>query len=148
LESGSSAKLPPISRGANGWMVPARGPLSSRYGMRYHPILHRRKLHTGDDIAAKYGSPIRAAKGGRVLWAGWKKAYGNTVIMDVGNGVTVLYGHASKLGVTAGQPVKEGQYIGNVGSTGWSTGPHLHFEVRKNGRPIDPTAILRGAEHK
>jgi murein DD-endopeptidase MepM/ murein hydrolase activator NlpD len=89
------------------------------------------------------GAPIHAARSGRVLWAGWKKAYGNTIIVDVGNGMTVLYGHASKLGVRAGQPVAAGEYIGNVGSTGWSTGPHLHFEVRKNGKPVDPTSYLR-----
>lgn len=124
------------------WTMPARGRLSSRFGMRFHPVTHRYKLHTGDDIAAPQGAPIRAARTGRVLWAGWKKAYGNTIIMDVGGGKTVLYGHASRLSVRAGQPVKAGQYIGNVGSTGWSTGPHLHFEVRQNGRPINPTGFL------
>lgn len=126
------------------WGKPVSGRLSSRYGMRYHPILRRRKLHTGDDLAARQGTPFRAAHGGRVLWSGWKKAYGNTVIIDDGRGMTTLYGHASKLGVRAGQPVKRGEYIGNVGSTGWSTGPHLHFEVRKDGKPIDPTPYLRG----
>ncbi|RYG74585.1 hypothetical protein EON80_02335 [bacterium] len=126
------------------WTPPARGRLSSRFGMRRHPVLGRVKLHTGDDIAAPNGSPIRAARGGRVLWAGWKKAYGNTVIVDVGGGMTTLYGHASKLNVRPGQPVQAGQHIGNVGSTGFSTGPHLHFEVRKNGRPVDPTRYLRG----
>lgn len=134
-------EVPPA--GGDGWVMPARGRLSSRYGMRFHPVLRRTKLHTGDDIAAAMGSPIRAARSGRVLWAGWKKAYGNTIIVDVGNGMTVLYGHASKLGVRAGQPVAAGEYIGNVGSTGWSTGPHLHFEVRKNGKPVDPTSYLR-----
>jgi murein DD-endopeptidase MepM/ murein hydrolase activator NlpD len=126
-----------------GWRRPANGRLSSRYGMRYHPILRRRKLHTGDDIAAGYGSSIKAAKGGRVLYSGWKKGYGNTVIIDHGDGVTTLYGHASKLDVKAGQPVKGGQTIANVGSTGYSTGPHLHFEVRKNGKPINPTPYLK-----
>jgi murein DD-endopeptidase MepM/ murein hydrolase activator NlpD len=126
-----------------GWRRPANGRLSSRYGVRYHPILHRRKLHTGDDIAAGYGSSIKAAKGGRVLYSGWKKGYGNTVIIDHGGGVTTLYGHASKLDVKAGQPVKGGQTIANVGSTGYSTGPHLHFEVRKNGKPINPTPYLK-----
>lgn len=136
-------ELAPMPLGQlQGWTLPARGPLSSRFGMRFHPILHRERMHTGDDIAAAYGSPIRAAKSGRVLWAGWKTAYGNTVIVDIGNGMTTLYGHASKLGVRAGQPIAAGEYIGNVGSTGFSTGPHLHFEVRKNGRPIDPTRYL------
>lgn len=140
----SSYSLPRGGYRQAGFAFPARGRLSSRFGMRVHPITHRYKLHTGDDIAAPEGSPILAARGGRVLWAGWKKAYGNTVIVDVGGGKTILYGHASRLNVSAGQPVSAGQQIGNVGSTGWSTGPHLHFEVRQNGRPIDPTAMLRG----
>ena len=126
-----------------GWRMPARGRISSRFGMRYHPILHREKLHTGEDIAAGYGSPFRAARGGRVLYAGWQKAYGKTIIIDTGNGTTTLYGHASKLNVRAGQSVKSGQNIGNVGSTGWSTGPHLHFEVRKNGKPVNPSQFVR-----
>jgi len=129
----------------NAWGVPVSGRVSSRFGRRYHPILHREKMHTGEDMAAKQGTPFRAAHGGRVLWSGWKKAYGNTVIIDHGNGTTTLYGHASKLGVRAGQPVKAGEYIGNVGSTGWSTGPHLHFEVRKGGKPVNPKPYLKKA---
>jgi murein DD-endopeptidase MepM/ murein hydrolase activator NlpD len=129
---------------AGGYALPARGRLSSRFGMRYHPVLRRRKLHTGADVAAPTGTPFRAARSGRVLWSGWKKAYGNTVIVDHGDGTTTLYGHASKLGVKAGQSVKAGQYIGNIGSTGWTTGPHLHFEVRKNGKPVNPHSYLRG----
>ena len=125
------------------WIRPASGRISSGFGMRYHPILHREKLHTGEDIAAVYGSPFRAARGGRVLYAGWQTAYGKTIIIDNGNGTTTLYGHASKLDVSAGQSVGQGQQIGNVGSTGWSTGPHLHFEVRKNGVPIDPSQCVR-----
>ena len=77
------------------------------------------------------------------MWAGWKEAYGNTIIIGSGNGLTTLYAHASRLNVRSGQPVRRGQYIGNVGSTGWSTGPHLHFEVRRNGVPINPTRYLR-----
>ncbi|HEX8551648.1 MAG TPA: peptidoglycan DD-metalloendopeptidase family protein [Abditibacteriaceae bacterium] len=127
----------------SGWFRPVSGRMSSRYGMRYHPILRRRKMHTGQDIAAGQGTPFRAAREGRVLWSGWKKAYGNTVIIDHGDGTQSLYGHASKLGVRAGQPVRAGEYIGNVGSTGYSTGPHLHFEVRKNGRPVNPRAYVR-----
>ena len=126
-----------------GWVTPANGRISSRFGNRYHPILKRTKLHTGEDIAAGYGAPFRAARGGRVLYSGWQKAYGKTIIIDNGNGTTTLYGHASKLNVRAGQSVKSGQTIGNVGSTGWSTGPHLHFEVRKGGRPVDPAQFVR-----
>ncbi|MDQ3814227.1 MAG: peptidoglycan DD-metalloendopeptidase family protein [Armatimonadota bacterium] len=130
------------------WSLPVRGRMSSRFGIRRHPILRRRRMHTGDDLAARYGTPIKAARSGRVLWAGWKKAYGNTVIVDNGDGVTTLYAHASKVGVKPGQPIKSGEYIGNVGSTGWSTGSHLHFEVRKNGKPIDPSPYLRRGRRK
>lgn len=126
-----------------GWQMPVKGRMSSRFGNRYHPILRRRKLHTGQDIAARTGTPIKAASSGRVLYSGWQKAYGNTVIIDNGKGVTTVYGHASKLGVKAGQPIKKGEYIGNVGSTGWSTGSHLHFEVRKNGKPVNPKGYVR-----
>ncbi len=129
---------------SDGYAMPVRGRLSSRFGMRYHPILRRTKLHTGDDLSARSGTPFRAARDGKVLWAGWKKAYGNTIIVDHGDGVATLYGHASKLAVNAGQAVRAGQYIGNVGSTGWSTGPHLHFEVRKNGKAVNPTPYLKG----
>jgi murein DD-endopeptidase MepM/ murein hydrolase activator NlpD len=134
-------------RSSAGWTLPARGRVSSRFGVRYHPVSRRRKLHTGDDIAAAHGSPIRAAKSGRVTWAGWKKAYGNTIIVDNGNGVSTLYAHASKVGVRAGQSVRVGQNIGKVGLVGISTGAHLHFEVRKNGRPINPRAYLMGHRH-
>ena len=126
-----------------GWVMPASGRISSRFGFRFHPVLRRQKLHTGEDIAAGYGAPFRAAHGGRVLYAGWQTAYGKTIIIDNGNGTTTLYGHASQLNVSAGQTVKAGQNIGNVGSTGWSTGPHLHFEVRRNGKPVNPSQFVR-----
>jgi murein DD-endopeptidase MepM/ murein hydrolase activator NlpD len=131
---------------SRGWTLPARGRLSSRFGMRYHPVSRRRKLHTGHDIAAQYGSPIRAAKAGRVLWAGWKKAYGNTVIVDVGGGMTTLYAHASRV-VCAPGSRESGTNHWRRGHDGFSTGPHLHFEVRKNGRPLDPSHVLRGHRH-
>lgn len=133
-----------LNRG--GWHRPAAGRLSSRYGMRFHPILRRHKLHSGLDIAASHGSPIKAAKAGRVLFSGWKAGYGNTVIIDHGGGITTLYGHASRLNARAGQPVQAGQLIARVGSTGYSTGPHLHFEVRKNGRPINPAPYLNRSQ--
>ena len=141
--SGSQADAGAPVQSSGGWMRPASGRISSPFGYRYHPILHREKLHTGEDIAAGYGTPFRAARGGRVLYAGWQTAYGKTIIIDTGDGTTTLYGHASKLNVRAGQSVKAGQYIGNVGSTGWSTGPHLHFEVRKGGRPVNPAQFVR-----
>jgi murein DD-endopeptidase MepM/ murein hydrolase activator NlpD len=131
--------------GSGGWTLPVHAPLSSRFGMRYHPILHRMELHSGDDLAASYGTPIRAAKSGTVLYAGWKTGFGNTIMIDVGNGLVTLYGHTSKMRVSPGEHVNAGQYIGNVGSTGWSTGPHLHFEIRKNGKPINPLPYLKKA---
>lgn len=133
------------SGGSGRWALPVRAPLSSRFGRRYHPTLHRYKLHTGDDLAASYGTPFHAARNGTVLYAGWKRGYGNTIIIDHGDGFSTLYGHASKLAVSSGQQVRAGQYIGNVGSTGYSTGPHLHFEVRKNGTPVNPMPYLKKA---
>jgi len=117
---------------------PADGPITSGFGMRYHPILHRRRMHTGVDIGARYGSPIAAAADGEVIMASYMRGYGNTVIIDHGGGVTTLYAHCSALLVRGGQSVRQGRTIARVGSTGLSTGPHLHFEVRHNGTPVNP----------
>ncbi|MCC6443003.1 MAG: peptidoglycan DD-metalloendopeptidase family protein [Armatimonadetes bacterium] len=121
-----------------GFIRPVNGRITSGFGYRQHPILKRYKLHTGTDLAAPSGTPIRAAAGGVVIHAGWWGAYGNCVIIDHGGGVSTLYGHCSSLSVSNGQSVKQGQTIGRVGSTGFSTGPHLHFEVRQNGVPRNP----------
>jgi murein DD-endopeptidase MepM/ murein hydrolase activator NlpD len=117
---------------------PADGPVTSGFGMRHHPILKRSRMHTGLDIGASYGSIIRAAAAGEVILAAYKGGYGNTVVIDHGGGVTTLYGHCSALLVHPGQVVTGGQPIARVGSTGLSTGPHLHWEVRRNGTPVDP----------
>lgn len=117
---------------------PADGPLTSRYGTRVHPISGARKLHAGVDIGAPSGAPIRAAAAGLVLRAGPYGGYGLATIIDHGNGLATLYAHQSRIGVSAGQQVAQGQNIGAVGSTGYSTGPHLHFEVRINGQARDP----------
>lgn len=117
---------------------PADGPITSGYGMRYHPILRRYRMHTGVDIGAGYGSPIRAAADGEVILAGHMRGYGNTVIVDHGGGVSTLYAHCSDILVFEGQNVQKGQIIARVGSTGLATGPHLHFEVRHNGTPVNP----------
>ena len=120
------------------WPVPSSTIITSGFGMRFHPILKKNELHTGIDIGAPKGVSIVAAASGKVIVAGWETGYGNTVIIDHGGKIATLYGHASKLLVRVGENVKAGQTIAKVGSTGWSTGPHLHFEVRKNGSPINP----------
>jgi len=116
--------------------------MSSPYGYRIHPITGTRKLHSGVDYAAPYGTSILAAEDGTVLTAGWNSGYGYCVTINHGGGYVTLYGHCSSLLVTAGQKVKRGQTIAKVGSTGNSTGNHLHFEVRVNGSPVDPTGYL------
>jgi murein DD-endopeptidase MepM/ murein hydrolase activator NlpD len=121
-----------------GFMMPIRGRITSGFGMRYHPILHRTKLHTGVDFGAGTGTPIHAAGNGVVVHAGWWGAYGNAVIIDHGGGVTTLYGHMSAVKCHGGEVVLRGRVIGLVGNTGWSTGPHCHFEVRRNGVPVNP----------
>ncbi len=118
--------------------MPVYGRITSPFGMRYHPILHSYRMHTGTDIAAPSGTPIRAAASGLVVLAGWYGAYGNTVVLDHGGGMITFYGHASRLAVHTGQSVSRGQVVSYVGSTGLSTGPHVHFEVQRNGRPVSP----------
>ncbi len=116
--------------------------VTSNYGMRYHPILKVRKLHTGVDFGARSGSPMYAAEGGTVIYTGWMGGYGKVVVIDHGGGLSTLYAHMSVIGVSEGRSVKRGQQIGQVGSTGWSTGPHAHFEVRENGTPVNPWKYL------
>ena len=128
------------------FMWPVQGRLTSRFGYRTHPIHRVRKMHTGLDIAASHGTPIKAADGGQVIFAGWKGGYGKAVMINHGyrNGknLVTLYGHMSNIGVRTGQQVGKGSSIGNVGSTGYATGPHLHFEIRENGAPVDPMRYL------
>lgn len=124
------------------FLWPVSGPITSDFGWRVHPVLGTRRLHTGIDIGVGSGTPIHAADAGAVISAGWMGAYGNAVVIDHGGGLSTLYGHMSSIGVRAGQTVSAGQVIGKVGSTGWSTGPHLHFEVRRNGDPVNPMGYL------
>ncbi len=121
---------------------PVTAPISSQFGYRIHPILGYERFHAGVDFAADYGEVIRAAAPGYVIFAGWYGGYGNTVIVDHGNGVTTLYAHADGLYAKEGQPVQRGEPIAVVGSTGLSTGPHLHFELRSNGEPVDPLPYM------
>ncbi len=126
--------------GAMTW--PVNGTVTSGFGYRIHPILGKRLLHTGIDIAASSGTAIWAADAGKVIYATWVNGYGNTVAVDHGDGVSTLYAHQSSVAVSYGQAVQKGAVIGYVGSTGYSTGPHLHFEVRVNGTPVDPMGYL------
>jgi murein DD-endopeptidase MepM/ murein hydrolase activator NlpD len=139
-EQARQNKTAPYSTGAMGY--PSGGSITSGFGYRVHPVLGYSRFHAGLDFGADYGSPIWAAKGGVVLFAGWYGGYGQAVVVDHGGGITTLYGHASELYVSEGQTVQRGQLIAAIGSTGLSTGPHLHFEVRANGEPIDPLNYL------
>jgi murein DD-endopeptidase MepM/ murein hydrolase activator NlpD len=123
---------------------PVSGSVSSGFGYRIHPISGVRKLHTGIDISAGSGTPIVAAASGTVILAQWYGGYGNAVVIDHGGGLATLYAHQSSMAVGVGQAVADGQVIGYVGSTGYSTGPHLHFETRENGTPVNPMSYLNG----
>jgi murein DD-endopeptidase MepM/ murein hydrolase activator NlpD len=117
-------------------------PVTSGFGPRVHPIFHTVRVHTGVDFGAGYGTPIRAAADGTVVEAGWLGGYGNATVIDHGKGMATLYGHQSKILVSQGQSVKRAQVIGLVGATGFATGPHLHFEVRIDGTPVNPLPYL------
>ncbi|MCY7321766.1 MAG: peptidoglycan DD-metalloendopeptidase family protein [Phormidesmis sp. CAN_BIN36] len=121
---------------------PSDGEITSGFGWRMHPILGYQRFHSGVDFGAEYGGVIRSADRGLVIFAGWYGGYGNAVIIDHGNNITTLYGHTSELYVSEGQSIERGQPFAAVGSTGLSTGPHLHFEVRQNGEPVDPMSYF------
>ncbi len=121
---------------------PVAGEITSPFGERKNPLGPGDDFHPGLDIAAGEGTPIGAAAAGRVVSAGPDGGYGNLIVVDDGNGVTTRYGHCSQIFARVGDAVAAGQTIGAVGSTGRSTGPHLHFEVRVNDRPVDPTQFL------
>jgi murein DD-endopeptidase MepM/ murein hydrolase activator NlpD len=120
-------------------IMPTEGWLSSAFqSMRDHPILHIARPHEGIDVSAPSGSPIEAPAAGRVISAGWEQGYGNTLEIDHGYGITTRYAHASRLLVKKGDRVKRGQRIALVGNSGLATGPHLHYEVHVNGKPVNP----------
>ncbi len=129
--------------GTGRFAMPARGRLSSNFGWRTHPVYGGKRFHAGADIAAASGSAITAADSGVVIFAGRYGGYGNAVILDHGAGLATVYGHCSRLYVRTGQQIQKGQKIAAVGSTGVSTGPHLHFEVRRNGQAVNPLGYLR-----
>ena len=124
-------------------IMPTEGFLTSNFSqIRYHPILHINRAHEGIDITAAYGTPIVAPAGGRVVKVGWENGYGLAVEIDHGYGITTRYAHQSRTAVVVGQTLKRGDRIGYVGSTGLSTGPHLHYEVLIEGRPTDPLKFI------
>ena len=134
--SRSSAPPPPS-------IVPG-GRVTSRFGMRTHPIHGRHMHHDGVDIAAPEGTPIRAAAPGRVVAAGFVEGLGNRVVLDHGQGLQTVYAHCRKLTVRPGESLGHGQPLGTVGQTGLATGPHLHFEVRRDGVPVNPDELMSG----
>lgn len=132
----------PMGDGTLIWPTPSCTTNSSAYGWRIHPIYGTRKFHAGEDIPAGYGAEILAAASGTVITAGWVSGYGNYTVIDHGGGMMTAYGHQSSIAVSVGQTVTQGQVIGYVGSTGNSTGPHLHFEVYINGSTVDPKSFF------
>lgn len=137
--SGKASGLKPFT---GRFSRPVNAPITSGFGMRFHPILKRRRMHNGIDFGASHGSPIHAAADGVVIAATYSSGYGNMVILDHGGGISTLYGHCSRLAVSNGQRVTRGQVIAAVGSTGLATGPHLHWEVRVNSKPVNPMSRL------
>lgn len=129
------------------FVKPVAGRVTSQFGSRMHPIFKRRIFHSGIDIGAPYGTPIKAANSGRVIFVGWYSGYGKVIIIDHGNigglPTTTLYAHMSVTIAKQGQSVAKGQTIGKIGTTGYSTGPHLHFEVRQKGNPVNPLNFIR-----
>lgn len=135
-------KNSPYVGGEFTWPVPSSHYITSSYGNRLHPTLKVWKFHTGIDIGASSGKDIIAAASGKVIFSGWYGGYGNFIMVDHGGGIVSCYGHASKLISKKGDIVKRGQVIAKIGSTGRSTGPHLHFEVRENGDYVNPMNYL------
>ena len=145
LESMLANRSPQMSsdiKVTTGFIRPLGGSITSPFGYRIHPIFKTRKFHSGIDIAAPMNTPIKASNTGKVIMAGWYGGYGKVVIIDHGivrgQAITTLYGHMNTISVSQGQQVKQGQIIGRVGTTGYSTGPHCHFEVRVKGQPRNP----------
>jgi murein DD-endopeptidase MepM/ murein hydrolase activator NlpD len=132
----ASTSGPSPAANPGGFQWPVQGPLTSPFGMRWG------RLHPGIDIAVPSGTPVHASAAGTVIYAGWESGYGNFVVIDHGGGIATAYGHNTSVAVAVGQHVEQGQVIAYSGSTGFSTGPHVHFEVRVNGNPVDPLGYL------
>jgi murein DD-endopeptidase MepM/ murein hydrolase activator NlpD len=136
LRGAGSLPAGPIRQGRGGYIWPVNGPIVSPFGMRWG------RLHAGVDISVPSGTPIRASASGRVAIAGWMGGYGNYTCIQHGGGIATCYAHQASIGVSVGQSVKQGQVIGSSDCTGHCFGPHVHFEVRVNGTPVDPMGYL------
>ena len=132
----ASGSTEPAPAPSSGFMWPVSGPITSPFGMRWGT------LHPGIDIGVPSGTPVHAAAGGTVIWCGWMSGYGNLVMIDHHNGLATLYGHNTSVAVSCGQQVSQGQVVSYSGCTGFCTGPHVHFEVRLHGTPVDPLGYL------
>jgi murein DD-endopeptidase MepM/ murein hydrolase activator NlpD len=137
IRAAQSRNTGPTQTPSNAGLIwPVQGPVTSPFGWRWG------RMHEGIDIGVGYGTPIHAAAGGTVIYCGWEEGYGNFVVLDHGGNLATAYGHQSPIAVTCGQQVSQGDVIGYVGCTGHCFGPHLHFEVRVNGNPVDPLGYL------
>ena len=142
-EAGDSLALHADRLAATPSIMPTAGWLSSAFSrMRFHPILHEARAHEGLDVSAPMGTPIEAPANGTVIQAEWEAGYGNTIVIDHGFGIVTKFAHASRLLVKVGAKVHRGDRIALVGNTGLSTGPHLHYEVHVNGRPVNPLRYI------
>jgi murein DD-endopeptidase MepM/ murein hydrolase activator NlpD len=135
-QANRQAGSPNATPSSAGLIWPVNGPVTSPFGWRWG------RMHQGIDIGVGYGAPIRAAASGTIIYCGWESGYGNLVVIDHGGNLATAYGHQSSIAVACGQQVNQGDVIGYVGCTGHCTGPHLHFEVRINGAPVDPLGYL------
>jgi murein DD-endopeptidase MepM/ murein hydrolase activator NlpD len=135
-QQAQSSSAPAVTRSSAGLIWPVQGPITSPFGMRWG------RLHPGIDIGVPSGTPIHAAASGKVIYCGWETGYGNLVVLDNGGDLATAYAHQSAIAVTCGESVSQGEVIGYSGCTGECTGPHLHFEVRINGTPVDPLGYL------
>lgn len=143
IAQAGSTSAGPLPSGGGQLLWPAAGPITSPYGYRTHPIFGDTRLHTGIDIGAPYGAPVIASDDGSVIYAGVMGGYGNTVVIDHGGGLATTYNHMGAILVSSGQTVARGSQIAEVGCSGYCTGPHLHFEVRLDGGPVDPMPYLQ-----
>lgn len=146
-----TGKTKPVPNESGGYVMqnfggkmiwPISGSITSEFGWRTHPIFGSQRFHSGLDIGGDYGMAIHAAASGVVIEAGWIGGYGNTIMIEHGSGIVTLYGHNESLAVSVGQQVSQGEVVAYCGSTGNSTGPHCHFEVRVNGEPVNPLDYL------